>query len=73
MSTSDQPRSLLTPRQVAARLGLSVVQIRRMYAELGAFRVGDRAIRFDGDRIEAWIEERKSTEAVGQETTPSGA
>jgi excisionase family DNA binding protein len=70
MSTDEKSGRLLTPAEVATRLNLSVVQVRRMYDELGAFRLGGRLVRFDPERVERWIEERKA-EAANKEVTAS--
>jgi excisionase family DNA binding protein len=57
MSTAEQSRSLLTTRQVADRLGLSMPQVRRLYGDLGAFHIG-RLVRFDPERVDAYLAAR---------------
>lgn len=55
------PRPLLTAPQVAEILGLSLRQVRRLTPSLGGFQVAERrAMRFDPERVEAWIEKRKA-------------
>jgi len=67
---TDTPRRLLTAAEVAELLGLSVRQVRRLTPELGGFNLGRRAVRFDPDRVQRWIDERK---AEAERGTPAAA
>ena len=57
MSTTGQSKRLLSASEVADFLGISVVQVRRLYGPLGAFKVG-RLVRFDPECLDRWLAER---------------
>lgn len=66
MSVTEQTRRLLNTAEVAELLGLSMVQTRRLYEPLGAFHIG-RVVRFDPERVESFIDQRKA-EAEAKQT-----
>ena len=53
--------SLLSPAEVAARLGLSAKSVRRLALAgiLPSVRLSERIIRFDPADVEAFIDERR--------------
>jgi excisionase family DNA binding protein len=65
---------LLTARQVADRLGLSVETVLRWAkrGKLPAVYLSSRAIRFPEDRLDGWLEER-ATPGRGVLTTTQDA
>ena len=67
MSTSVQHRPLMRPQELAARLGVSVMTVRRLVAagNLPAVKVGGQ-LRFDADELEVWLEQSRVNPAAGK-------
>jgi excisionase family DNA binding protein len=59
MTATASPRSLLTQRQVAAQLGVSVPTVRRLTKSgvLPAVRLGKRSVRYRPETLDALREE----------------
>jgi excisionase family DNA binding protein len=68
--TPVETGSLLTAREVAGRLGLSTETVLSWAraGKLPAFRLGNRAIRFREDDLDAWLAERRT----GNHAAPAG-
>ncbi len=59
MSTSEQVRTLLSPAEVAVRLGVSIATVRRHIraGRFPAYRLGPEgsAVRLDWEEIQEWL------------------
>jgi excisionase family DNA binding protein len=66
------PGRLLTTREVADRVGLSVGTVLRRHrrGEIPGFRLASNVLRFDEDEIDAWLQARRTGEPVA--TGPRG-
>ena len=61
MSTRPEARRLLTAREVASLLGVTPRWVYEQVDVHGmpAYRLGERALRFDREAIAAWLEVRR--------------
>jgi excisionase family DNA binding protein len=67
--------SLLTARQVADPLGLSVETVLRWHRSgklPGGRRLGSNVLRFDGDELEQWLDGTRELEPVTQRSYDRG-
>ena len=64
MSRPKIAPTLLDPKQVAARLSLSVKHVRRLIlaGEIRSTSLGSRAVRVAEDDLAAFVESRRSTQ-----------
>jgi excisionase family DNA binding protein len=63
MGTIEQTRALLTVDDVAALLAVSRKSVYRYADELGGFRVRG-FLRFDRERVDAWLAEQRAAAAA---------
>ena len=61
MSTNDPGKKLRTTREIAERLGVTPDTVLRWKHKRGlpARELTSRAIRYDEDEVQAWIDERR--------------
>ena len=67
--------SLLTTREVAERLRVSVTKVLRMTrrGELPGFRLPGGALRFDSDELDAWLKKRATSRRGALTAAPEAA
>jgi len=72
MDTTDTT-ALLSPAQVATRLGLSTKSVRRLAAAgtLPAVRLSERVVRFEPEAVEAFIASRRTEPPTSPEVAAS--
>jgi len=66
-SSSTEDQNFLTPQEVSDLLQVSVQTVRRWIKDehLPAYKVGPRMWRISTTDLDAWLEEQRSTSAVG--------
>lgn len=73
--TQEGPRRLLTPKQAAERLGLAVQTLakRRCSGDSPEFYKIGAAVRYDAEKIEAWLEKQPRRTSTSDTPEPQAA